>query len=65
MTRVRASLFDYKQPVTTDSTREGHERTFGNQDKSWCPHCGKVLKKGDPTCQWCGEKIEGDACHGK
>lgn len=57
-TRVRTSLFDYKQGVTTDSIRDGHERTFGNQGKSWCPHCDKVVKRDDSTCQWCGKEIE-------
>ena len=46
MTRVRTSLYDYKQLVTTDATREGYEKIFGNQDKSWCPHCNKVIGNG-------------------
>lgn len=58
MTRVRTSLYDYKQGETTDSIREGHERTFGNQDKKWCPYCDKVLKENEPTCQWCGKEIK-------
>lgn len=58
MPRVRTSLYDYKQRKTTKATRDGHEKALGNQDKSWCPHCERVLREGKPTCQWCGKNIK-------
>jgi hypothetical protein len=61
MTRVRTSLHDYKMfqdgNGVTDKYRQGHTDSFSNREKQWCPHCRKVLKPGEPTCQWCGESI--------
>lgn len=58
MTRSRTSLYDYKQRGMIEDYRKGHDATFNNEERSWCPHCNKVIDRDNPECQWCGKEIE-------
>lgn len=37
---------------------------FGNQNKSYCPHCGQKLSYKDTVCPFCGENLCRNATSG-
>jgi hypothetical protein len=42
----------------TEDYGKNHDIIFNNEERSWCPHCNKVIDVDDSECQWCGEEIE-------